>query len=166
MTIAPVLPSISKNSLNLPILVGHQPNHLWVARLLGWSECYAEGTTREAAIAALETKLTHQLADMEVVNLQVPLPQSNPNLAFAGMFVDDPDADEVIAAIAAYREELDAEEAERDSRDKCGAEHRAYPQSGQGFDAVLLRGCRGDENEAESGQILPSAALPGLSVAA
>jgi predicted RNase H-like HicB family nuclease len=113
MTIAPVLPSISQNSLNLPILVGHQPNHIWVARLLGWSECYAEGTTREAAIAALETKLTHQLTDMEVVNLQVPLPQ-NPNLAFAGIFVDDPDADEVIAAIAAYREELDAA-AERDS---------------------------------------------------
>ena len=72
--------------------------------------CKAEGTTREEAIAKLRLLLTNLLETVEIVRMEIELPQSeHPWMKFAGMYADNPVFEEVLANIEAYRRELDTE---------------------------------------------------------
>lgn len=67
------------------------------------------GTRASVALKHLEQHLTEQLAETEIVQIEVPLPKSyNPILELAGKYKDDPDFDDVIAAIQEYRKQVDA----------------------------------------------------------
>jgi predicted RNase H-like HicB family nuclease len=104
------LPLSPSSRPSYPVLVEQQSDHSWIAQILGWAECRAQGTSREAAIAALQTALTDRLARAEVIYLDMPEPvPDHPLMKYAGMFRADPQFDEVLAEIAAYRRELDAE---------------------------------------------------------
>ena len=61
----------------------------------------------------LRKLLTARLQTTEIVSLEIDLPKpEHPWMKFAGMFKDDPDFEEVLADIAAYRYELDREQKE------------------------------------------------------
>jgi predicted RNase H-like HicB family nuclease len=82
----------------------------WTATALGWWNCSAEGATREEALAKLDQVLAEQLAQVEIVQQPLPLPQrENPWLKVAGKYKDDPQFEAVLQHIAAYRRELDAD---------------------------------------------------------
>jgi predicted RNase H-like HicB family nuclease len=106
---SPFKPGTSQQ-LSYPVVVGRKSGDRWMARLLGWSECWAEGTTREEALSRLEQRLLEQFVDMEVMQLNISIPQpENPLLKLAGKYKDDPDWEDMGAAIAQYRQAIDAE---------------------------------------------------------
>ena len=96
----------SVSNLACPVLVRRkQDNNIWVARLLGWAECWAEGATREEALKNLQQRLAEELADAELMQFELPrTPPENPWLKMAGAFKDDPDFDEFVAEMEAERQ--------------------------------------------------------------
>ncbi len=81
------------------------------ATVLGWPDCTVAGATREEALSRLREALRERLSTVEIVPLEIDLPESaNPWVRFAGMFQDDPLFDEVVLEMEADRRELDAEE--------------------------------------------------------
>jgi predicted RNase H-like HicB family nuclease len=104
------LPANPTSTLSCPVLLGRGPNNVWVARVLGWAECSAEGATREDALKYLEQRLTAQLTEAEIVQLEISLPRrENPWLKLAGKYKDDAMFTEMMAEIERERRELDAE---------------------------------------------------------
>lgn len=76
------------------------------ASVLGLPDCQAQGATREDALSNVRKALNTRLESAEVV--MIPLDSSSvPKLA--GLFKDDPQWDEFQAAMASYRQEVDAE---------------------------------------------------------
>ncbi|MCY7323205.1 MAG: type II toxin-antitoxin system HicB family antitoxin [Phormidesmis sp. CAN_BIN36] len=76
------------------------------ASVLGLPDCQAQGATREDALSNVQKLLSARLESAEVVT--IPLDSlSLPKLA--GLFKDDPQWDEFQAAMASYRQEVDAE---------------------------------------------------------
>ena len=88
---------------------------------VGWWGCKVEGATRKEALMKLNQILAEQLAQVEIVQQPLPLPQrENPWLKVAGKYQDDPQFEAVLEHIAAYRRELDAElNAEGSNQDKA-----------------------------------------------
>ena len=81
------------------------------ATVLGWPDCSAAGATRQEALAKLREALRKRLSEVEIVPLEMDLPEdANPWVRFAGMFEDDPLFEEVLQEIEADRRALDAEE--------------------------------------------------------
>ncbi|HAG82673.1 MAG TPA: HicB family protein [Cyanobacteria bacterium UBA12227] len=81
------------------------------ATVLGWQDCQARGSTKAEALEQLRKLLTARLQNTEIVSLEIDLPKpEHPWMKFAGMFKDDPDFEDVLADIAAYRQELDQEQ--------------------------------------------------------
>jgi predicted RNase H-like HicB family nuclease len=108
---APPFSSTTEAESTYPVLVKHQEAGNWTAQVLGWSECKAEGATRQAALDSLYHQLAAHLHNAEIVSMTVPLPKpEHPWMKFAGIFKDDPYFDEVLEEIETYRRELDAEQ--------------------------------------------------------
>ncbi len=81
------------------------------ATVLGWPDCTVAGATREEALAKLRAALRRRLSEVEIVPLEIDLPENtNPWVRFAGMFQDDPLFDEIVEEMEADRRVLDAEE--------------------------------------------------------
>jgi hypothetical protein len=101
------------------IFVQSQTENLYVASVIGIPDCVAEGKTEEEAVANAKEALKQRLSQGKVfvVELQgeYSLPEDNPWLKTCGRFKDDPTWDEFQENIAAYRRELDAEEAAREA---------------------------------------------------
>jgi predicted RNase H-like HicB family nuclease len=76
------------------------------ASVLGLPGCQAEGATREAALAKVQMVLQERLVTAEIVTIPLSS-QALPKLA--GIFKDDPQWDDFQAAVASYRQEMDAE---------------------------------------------------------
>lgn len=95
-----------------PVLVEQQAGEHWIAQVIGWTECRAEGTSREAAIAALQKNLSDRLASVEVIYVNLPIqvdPETeHPWMKYAGMYENDPLFEQVLTEIDAYRRELDS----------------------------------------------------------
>ena len=98
------------------ILIENKPKGAFTATVLGWQDCRAEGETKEDAVNKLRQVLNDRLHNKEIVSLEIEIPNSeHPWMQFAGMFKDDPDFDEVLADIKAYRHQLD-EDISQDDR--------------------------------------------------
>ncbi|MBD0264212.1 MAG: type II toxin-antitoxin system HicB family antitoxin [Tolypothrix sp. Co-bin9] len=80
------------------------------ATVIGLPDCKAIGATKEEALTSLYEHLTERLAKAEIVSIKIEPPKAeHPWMKFAGMFKDDPQFDDMLADIEAYRRELDAE---------------------------------------------------------
>ena len=98
----------SKVTYNVLIEQAESGNYL--ATILGWSECNAEGSTKEEALTKLNHVVSARLQNAEIVSLEIDNPKTeHPWRKFAGMFKDDPQFDEMLEYIEQYRRELDAE---------------------------------------------------------
>jgi predicted RNase H-like HicB family nuclease len=113
------------NTLNLPTSEVTQQNHTkhnynilieqkgeehFTATVLGCQQLQTEGKTKEEALEKLRQLLTTKVENAEIVSLEIDFPQAeHPWMKFAGMFKDDPDFDDFLADIEAYRKEIDAE---------------------------------------------------------
>lgn len=94
------------------ILVQSQPNHRFTAAVLGLPDCVVEGTTKDEAVTNAKLALQERLTNSEIITVEVNTPTGeNPLLKHAGRFKDDETFDDVMAEIAAYRRQLDEEEA-------------------------------------------------------
>ncbi|NEO78304.1 hypothetical protein [Moorena sp. SIO4G3] len=64
------------------------------------------------ANANIRQLLSERLAQADIISLEVEsVNNEHPWMEFAGMYANNPLFDEVLADIAAYRDEIDAEEA-------------------------------------------------------
>jgi hypothetical protein len=107
--------------LSYAVSVEQQAEDRWIAQVIGWAECQAQGRSRESAIAALREMLSDRLSRAEIIHVDVPDRQTeHPWMKHAGMYKNDPLFEEVLAEIAAYRSELDAsrEELAEENGDK------------------------------------------------
>jgi len=95
------------------VLIENQVGGVVSATVLGWQDCQAAGSTKAEALEQLRKLVTARLQNTEIASLEIDLPKpEHPWMKFAGMFKDDPDFEEVLADIAAYRHELDLEQEE------------------------------------------------------
>jgi hypothetical protein len=84
-------------------------NH-FTATVIGMPDWVAEGTTEAEALANVESLLDEQLSRGKIVTIEVPPitdghhHQPHPWRKFAGMFADDPYADEFVAEMKRERE--------------------------------------------------------------
>ena len=105
------------------ILLENNQGEDFRATVLGLPECYAQGATRDAALANAKQLLAERLSFAEIVSIDLP-----PKLTaqqMAGSFKDDLSWDEFQAVIKGYRQELDAElEAEYRQMDEVDRQQR------------------------------------------
>jgi predicted RNase H-like HicB family nuclease len=107
--------SLTLTPSNLPkltysVLIEEEKEKGYKTTLWGLPDCTAFGTTREEALTNLRQLLTARLGKAEIVSLEIENPNfEHPWMKFAGIFKDDPEFDEVLADIEAYRRERDAE---------------------------------------------------------
>ncbi len=94
----------------VPIVIEKQTGDRFTATIWGLPDCHASGDTREEALDAVQDLLADRLQQAEVVICQIPNSQAeHPLVKLAGKFKDDPYFDEMLASIATYRQDLDAE---------------------------------------------------------
>ncbi len=92
------------------IIIKNESDRTVSAALLGWPECKAFGETRSQALQNLQDLVNSQLAEAEILSVQITSSRSNnPWVSLAGKYENDPQYDEVLAHIEEYRRELDAE---------------------------------------------------------
>jgi predicted RNase H-like HicB family nuclease len=101
------------------VLVESKGQNIFMASVIGVPDCFAEGSTEAEAVSKAKAALRSRLAQGKVVTIEMEEPvkklTGNPWLDSAGVFKDDPTYDEFLAEIAAYRREVDAEEAAREA---------------------------------------------------
>ncbi len=75
--------------------------------------CTARGQTREEVFVNLKTAIEETLSNMEITTVEVNLPdprdETNPWLATAGMFQNDPLFDDMLAEVKADRQRRDGQ---------------------------------------------------------
>jgi predicted RNase H-like HicB family nuclease len=97
--------------MTMYVLIENKPAGKYTASLLGWPAIKAQGKTEDEALAQLRQSLARQLKGGRIVPLEIDIaPNENPWLQLAGIFKDDPFAQEVQESIAAYRRDLDAQD--------------------------------------------------------
>jgi hypothetical protein len=90
------------------VLIEYQSEGQVNATVLGLQDCQVKGVNKEDALNKLRQLLNNRLQNTEIVSLDLSIPQSkHPWMKFAGMFKDDPDFEDVLADIEAYRHEID-----------------------------------------------------------
>ena len=111
MTTEVVASATNKTSkVTYNVLIEQAKSGNYLATILGWSECNAEGATKEEALTKLNQVVSARLQNAEIVSLEIDNPKTeHPWRKFAGMFKDDPQFDEMLEYIEQYRRELDAE---------------------------------------------------------
>lgn len=96
--------------MTIDIYVRQQPDGTYRAHVLVWPEMVVTAPTRDAAIVALQTAIQHEVDQGHLA--QISLTEPNPFLLAAGSWANDPTYDDLMEHIAAYRRELDAQEAQ------------------------------------------------------
>ena len=80
------------------------------ATVWGLQDCQVFATTREEALNNLHELVNTRLKNVEIVTQEIEAPKSeHPWMKFAGKYKDDPQFDDMLADIEAYRRDLDAE---------------------------------------------------------
>jgi predicted RNase H-like HicB family nuclease len=96
------------------ILVQSQPNQRFTAAVLGLPGCIVEGSTKDEAVTNATLALQEQLANSEIVTIEVSATNGNgahPLLKHFGALADDPTFDDWQEKIAEFRRQTDEEEA-------------------------------------------------------
>ncbi len=94
------------------VLVEENGSDAFQATVLGLPDCRAVAATRDLALARLREALAQRLANAEIFEVEVELPQQAHRKEhswkrFAGMFENDPLFEEVLEDIEAQRREDD-----------------------------------------------------------
>jgi predicted RNase H-like HicB family nuclease len=101
-------------NLKVNILLETREDGSAIASILELPQYRVEAATREQALLKLNQLLVQHLEKIEVIPMEIELPQTKqsqkPWMKFAGVFKDDPDFDVVQQYIQEYRQELDATE--------------------------------------------------------
>jgi hypothetical protein len=101
-------------NLKVNILVETKEDGRVIASILELPQYRVEVATREQALLVLNQILVQHLEKVEVIPMEIKLPQTEqsqkPWMKFAGVFKNDPDFDVVQQYIQEYRQELDATE--------------------------------------------------------
>jgi hypothetical protein len=103
------------SKLRVTLRLATQMSGKVAASVVEFPDCRVEAATREAAIAEVQAAFLEQLARSETISWDVPLPPNqslhefgprieSPWSKYAGMFKEDPDFVEIVAAIQAERE--------------------------------------------------------------
>lgn len=102
--------------MSYQIFVQNQLHNGYQAMVIGLPDCVAEGETEEEAVAGAKEALNHWLARGKLVTVNLENDQTdNPWLKLCGKYKDDPTWDDFQANIAAYRRQLNEEEAAREA---------------------------------------------------
>ncbi len=106
-------------NLKVNILLETREDGSAIASILELPQYRVEAATREQALLKLNQLLVQHLEKIEVIPMEIELPQTKqsqkPWMKFAGVFKDDPDFDVVQQYIQEYRQELDTTENAVDS---------------------------------------------------
>ncbi|BAY80170.1 hypothetical protein NIES25_66580 (plasmid) [Nostoc linckia NIES-25] len=80
------------------------------ATVWGLPDCQVFSATREEALQNLHELVNSRFQNLEIVTQEIAAAKSeHPWMKFAGKYKDDPQFDDMLADIEAYRRELDAE---------------------------------------------------------
>lgn len=95
------------------IFLENQQNKFYTATAIGFPSLTVEGRSRSEALEKMRLAIRNYLQKGEVVTLDLEGQiMANEHFTF-GMFKDDPDYDEFLAEVAAYREEMNQIEFEQ-----------------------------------------------------
>ncbi|WP_315788949.1 type II toxin-antitoxin system HicB family antitoxin [Fischerella sp. JS2] len=96
------------SKLNYSVLIAEKEGG-FQATVWGLPECQVFATTREDALKNLHELVNSRLQNVEIVTQEIEAPKSeHPWIKFAGKYKDDPQFDDMLADIEAYRREVDA----------------------------------------------------------
>jgi predicted RNase H-like HicB family nuclease len=98
--------SVSK--VNYSVLIEEKEGG-YQATVWGLPDCQVFAPTREDAIENLNELVNTRLQNIEIITAEIKQPSQHPWMKFAGKYKDDPQFDDMLADIEAYRRELDAE---------------------------------------------------------
>jgi predicted RNase H-like HicB family nuclease len=100
------------SKLNYSVLVEKKAGG-YQATVWGLPDCQVFAKTREDAINHLHELVNIRLQNVEIITQEIEQPKAeHPWMKFAGKYKDDPQFDDMLADIEAYRRELDAEQEE------------------------------------------------------
>ncbi|WP_069069171.1 hypothetical protein [Nostoc sp. KVJ20] len=109
----------AESHLKVNILLETREDGSAIASILELPQYRVEAANREQALLKLNQLLVQHLEKIEVIPMEIELPQTKqsqkPWMKFAGVFKDDPDFDIVQQYIEEYRQELDTTENAVDS---------------------------------------------------
>ena len=98
------------------VFVQNPSEQRFVASVVGLPSVMVEGETEKEAIAKVKTALELQLAMGKFVTIEISSQQSNPEtdpwLKHLGIFANDPTFEDFLEEVAAYRQQVDAQEAQ------------------------------------------------------
>ncbi|MFQ5343984.1 MAG: hypothetical protein ACE5F6_20780 [Anaerolineae bacterium] len=100
--------------MTFDVILLKQADNGYAARPVLWPDSVAHGTTEQEALDRVRVLIRGLLSRTQFVQVEVDVPEhqvSNPWLAKAGMFTDDPTWDDFLKAMADYRRQLDEEQA-------------------------------------------------------
>jgi predicted RNase H-like HicB family nuclease len=128
-------------AMTMYVLIENELEGGYTASLIGWPDITAQGASEDEALSHLRGLLTAHLAHAKLVPLELPaespwlqtsdvtirrywpglleLPAESPWLQTAGMFKDEPFADEFQELIAAYRRERDTQDGSPNTQDQA-----------------------------------------------
>jgi predicted RNase H-like HicB family nuclease len=100
--------TVAQSEQNYAILIETPKSGGYRATALGLPNCRAKGETRELALQNIQQLLTTRLNQSEIVTLKINSPyQEHPWMQFAGMFQTDPQFEDMLSDIQAYRQEIE-----------------------------------------------------------
>jgi predicted RNase H-like HicB family nuclease len=101
--------AVSQREQNYAILIETPKSGGYRATALGLPNCRAKGETRELALQNIRQLLTIRLNQSEIVTVKIDSPHlEHPWIQFAGMFQTDPQFEDMLTDIQAYRQEIEA----------------------------------------------------------
>ena len=93
------------------VMIHRQPPNHFIAQAPALPNCRGEGQTRAEALQRLKNAIEEWLLETEITTLEIQTPtptapneQTNPWLATAGIFADDPMLEPILQEILAARE--------------------------------------------------------------
>lgn len=99
------------------VFVQSRPDNKFIASIIGIPNCMVEGDTKEEAIALIKDALEQQLENGEVITIDIDTERSkakiDPWIKHMGIFAEDETFDDFQAEMAAYRQQVDAQEGDK-----------------------------------------------------
>jgi hypothetical protein len=108
--VTPQIKNQDNSEVLVNVIVKQGSDGRTIAMVPGIPELQVEASDRATALSQIQQRLETHLAGAEIVSLPVKLPsieRKNPWLEMAGVFKDDPQFEQMLAAIENYRHELD-----------------------------------------------------------